>query len=309
MLPLEVFTVDFERVFQIAWSLDGSKIAVSHDKSESIISILDVETGQTRFNLAGHTRSIRGLAWKPDGTELISGSDDGTVKRWNITEGKMIAIYNYLPSYPRYDDYPYEVMSVAWKSDGTQFASAYTDGKIIIWNADDATKPTILEHAPANWINWNADGSHFASAHEGNLVQLWHPQTFQRLAVFEEHVDDVQYGAWSPDGRYLATVAQDVDWDASSGPAIIDQSGFHVRIWDVEMLVTQQVIVGEGVYRLSWSPDGRRLALGTIVGHVLVYDILNGQLLSTFNCAPLTTAVAWNPDGTTLAYVVTPNVN
>ena len=40
--------------------------------------------------LRGHTDSVRALAITPDGRTLVSGSDDRTIRRWDLTTGAEI---------------------------------------------------------------------------------------------------------------------------------------------------------------------------------------------------------------------------
>ena len=40
--------------------------------------------------LEGHSESVSSVAYSPDGAFLASGSDDKTIRIWNIGEGKEI---------------------------------------------------------------------------------------------------------------------------------------------------------------------------------------------------------------------------
>lgn len=47
--------------------------------------------GQLRASLHGHSADVISVAWSTDGKELISSSDDGTLKRWSLDRGELIA--------------------------------------------------------------------------------------------------------------------------------------------------------------------------------------------------------------------------
>ncbi|MFN7899359.1 MAG: WD40 repeat domain-containing protein [Synechococcaceae cyanobacterium] len=40
--------------------------------------------------LQGHTNSVNSVAFSPDGSRLVSGSDDNTLRLWNAATGKPI---------------------------------------------------------------------------------------------------------------------------------------------------------------------------------------------------------------------------
>ena len=39
----------------------------------------------------GHTNGIRSVAISPDGSKVVTGSDDNTAKIWNMADGSWIA--------------------------------------------------------------------------------------------------------------------------------------------------------------------------------------------------------------------------
>lgn len=45
---------------------------------------------QIRFKLEGHTTYVRALDFSPDGRTLFSGSQDGTVRTWDVEKGTLI---------------------------------------------------------------------------------------------------------------------------------------------------------------------------------------------------------------------------
>src|SRR5262249_26964878 len=46
--------------------------------------------GSQRF-LRGHTADMRTLSYSPDGTRLVTGAQDGTVRVWEAVSGKLLA--------------------------------------------------------------------------------------------------------------------------------------------------------------------------------------------------------------------------
>jgi WD40 repeat protein len=56
------------------------------------ILLLDAITGSQVAVLSGHTSRVRSLTFLPDGTSLVSGSDDKTLKLWDIQTGGVVVI-------------------------------------------------------------------------------------------------------------------------------------------------------------------------------------------------------------------------
>ncbi len=73
----------------------------------------------------GHSKAVLGFAWSPDGKEIVSGSDDGTVQMWDTKTGKQLWNYN-TGTY---------VFAVAWSPDGKEIASGGGDGSVTLLNA------------------------------------------------------------------------------------------------------------------------------------------------------------------------------
>ena len=105
-----------------------------------------------------------------------------------------------------------------------------------------------------------------------------------KTQILSGHFDDVTAVAWSPDGKRIATGADD-----------------GVRVWDV--------VTGEGLFSLehgskvrsvAWSPDGRRIAAASD-GGVRVLDAVTGEELLNLEHSSQVDSVAWSPDGSRIA--------
>lgn len=62
--------------------------------------------------LEGHTSAVRSVAFSPDSMQIVSGSYDGTVWRWDAATGQQL-----LPALEGHTD---GVHSVAFSTDGKQ---------------------------------------------------------------------------------------------------------------------------------------------------------------------------------------------
>jgi WD40 repeat protein len=86
---LDTFKGHTGGVESVAYSPDGSRIVSGSD--DKTIKIWDAETGWRILwtggghelqSLEGHTSWVRSVVYSPDGSRIVSGSSDDTIKIW-----------------------------------------------------------------------------------------------------------------------------------------------------------------------------------------------------------------------------------
>ncbi len=82
------------------------------------IGIREDETKAVRWKLKGHSDGVRSLAFSRDGKRLASGSEDKSVRVWNVAEMKQELVFT---------DHTDTVWSVAFSPNGKWLASASED--------------------------------------------------------------------------------------------------------------------------------------------------------------------------------------
>jgi WD40 repeat protein len=76
----------FPIMLAAAFSHDGLMLAVgTYDGRDRAIKVVDVASGTVLKTFLGHFDHVQSLAFAPDDTELISGSDDCTVRVWDLS--------------------------------------------------------------------------------------------------------------------------------------------------------------------------------------------------------------------------------
>jgi COMPASS component SWD3 len=53
--------------------------------ADAAIKVWDTLTGRLIYTFEGHLAGISTLVWSPDGQWIASGSDDKTIRFWNVT--------------------------------------------------------------------------------------------------------------------------------------------------------------------------------------------------------------------------------
>jgi len=79
-----------ETVRSVAYSPNGTRMAITYKFSAGIIHLLDAGTLEKIFEFRGHSHKVTTLTFTSDGRRLITGSDDGTVRFWDLNHGKPV---------------------------------------------------------------------------------------------------------------------------------------------------------------------------------------------------------------------------
>jgi WD40 repeat protein len=108
--------------------------------------VWDASTGVELKELKGHTSSVYSVAFSSDGTRIVSGSDDNSVRVWDASTGVELK---------ELKGHASSVYSVAFSSDGTRIVSGSRDNSVQVWDASTGILSDIIfawHLADLNWI-------------------------------------------------------------------------------------------------------------------------------------------------------------
>lgn len=266
---------------------DVRSVAFTADGSHLVTGSVDgtVRTWDLRPVIATGSGPILGVAFSPDGHRLITGARDGTSRLWDAQTGHEIGE----PVH-----YAGAVTSVAFSPDGQQIAIGAGDGTIALTRLDTGAATTFVGDSAVFAIAYSPDGRILASGgHEG--IKLWKAADGQSLGPpLVDPSADFGIGplAFSPDGHHVAGGGDDGT----------------IAIWDIDTrtMVGDRLKI-EAIYRgidgLAYSPDGRRLASAGADHTVRVWNVDTGKQLfePVRGHTDMARSVAFSPDGHRLA--------
>ena len=156
----------------LSWAPHDPIIAVAEQDHSVYTWGINTEIGGSRS--VGHTRKVMAVDWSPNGSKVVSGAQDNTVRVWSIPPMNQSATLDgtSLLVYRGHSDW---VLAVAWSPDGSKIASAGRDQTVQVW---DATSGKLLftyrgHTAPVNSLAWSLDSKFIASASDDQTVQVW----------------------------------------------------------------------------------------------------------------------------------------
>lgn len=179
------------------------------------------------------------------------------------------------------------VTGVAYSPDGSMFASADIDRRVIVWNARTARTLAVL-HGSTQFtgVAFSPDGVALAASDASGHVTVWNATTRRRLRTLDDG-GQVETIAFDPVRDLLATANADGK----------------VTLWNWRTGARLRTVEHDSsvVYTVAFSPSGRRLATGDADGLVAFFDPVTGRALGGRRVASDVNAIAYSPNGRTIA--------
>ena len=215
------------------WKLSYHNNTIAIRSSSGDITILNATAGSQTAVLSGHTRAVRYLTFSSDGTSLTSGSDDCTVKLWDLQTGGVVKTFS---------GHTERVWSVSISPDLATIASGSDDYTICLWNIQTGEcYQTIQQQGYVLYVTFSPmDPQHLVSICY-NKVWQWSTNGHQIKPPYEGSCI-----AFSSDGTQLVSYNKAVATVQNSHSGAIVAK---LNAADCE------------VHRCCFSPDGRLVAV------------------------------------------------
>ncbi|KAG8795687.1 hypothetical protein FRC12_011296 [Ceratobasidium sp. 428] len=244
----------------------------------------------------GHHDEITALAYSPDGAYLVSGSEDCTLRIWDVRTGRMVG-------QPFDSSHTGGIQSVSFSPDGTRVVSGSFDQTIRIWDVDTRRMlgtPFLRHTSLITSVAYSPDGTHIASSSSDKTIRIWDAHTGQMIgSPLIGHTDWVNSVSYSPDGAFLVSGSEDRTiriWNTQTGRTVghpLEDYGHSVKsvayspdglyivacsydtacVWDAytgSMIGQPHELGRDQFYSISYSSAGANLSLNYLNGAVYV---------------------------------------
>ena len=269
--------------------------------------------------LVGHSGEVNTVAVSRDGKRIVSGSDDKTVKLWNLNEGKEIR------SFKGHSDWVY---AVAISPNGEIVVSGSKDKTVKVWNLKNGKELLNLKGHKGliNSVAISADNQNIASGSYDNTIKIWNLKTGQLLRTLTGHSGPVLSVAFSPNNRTIVSSSVDKTvkvWDKNTGKELRSLQGHSsdinsvtlspdgqlvasvsddksIKVWNVNTGRELRTFTGHtaDINSVAFSPNGKILATGSDDKTIRFWNLKTGEKLATLqgHTAPIF-AVTFSPNG------------
>jgi WD40 repeat protein len=208
----------------------------------------------------GDGKSVWAVNFSPDGQQLVTGSNDGKIRLWNLqTQTPQEKILSPGDGSP--------VLSMSFSSKGRQLATGSADGKIRLWNLQtQQPREKILspgDGSPVLSMSFSSKGRQLATGSADGKIRLWNLQTQQprETVIAPGNGFAVLSISFNSKGRQLATGSADGK----------------VRLWNLQTQQPRETVItpgdGSPVLSISFSSNEQQLSTASANGVVRLWNL------------------------------------
>ncbi|DBA04081.1 TPA: hypothetical protein N0F65_009428 [Lagenidium giganteum] len=215
------------------------------------LRVLNLSNGVVEKTIDAGAGELWQVAYSPDETKLVSGSQQGKVNIFDLESEKIVQEFRTQAKF---------VLSVAYAPDGKHVACGGFDGFVGIYDVETGEQVHKYEDRtkPVRSISYSPDGKYLFAASDDMHINVYDVAHNNSVATLSGHISWVLSVASSPDGRHFASGGADR----------------RVKIWDLGMrqcLSTFETHTDQ-VWSVAYNSSGSRLVSGGDDALLQVYE-------------------------------------
>lgn len=202
----------------------------------------------------GHFDAMNALCYSPDGSRVVTASDDGKLKVWDINSGFCLTTFT---------EHTGAVSAVAFAKKGQVMFSASMDGTVRAWDLirfRNFRTFTAPERVQFSSLAVDPSGEVVVAGSQDEFeIYVWSVQTGSLLDSLAGHEGPISCLAFGTENSVLASTS----WDKT------------IRIWNIfsRSQQVEPIEVEHDVLALAMRPDSKEVAVSTLSGNLVFYDI------------------------------------
>ncbi len=266
------------------------------EDAEDIVSL----KFQADFDLSSSPgrKRIRNVKFTPDGNSLVAGLNQDWIAVWDIKSGQLK--YTNVPEQSRrYVDahantISWDTRSIAISPDGKFIASTTTLHAVQVWRALGLKAYRFLEtlNHPPESVAFSSSGDWLLAGmmNDGTIQSWYRDDDFRSVDSIKGHDNAVEAIKFHP--NKLNFISCSVDGTVKEW-SIVDEGIKAVKTYEGH---DEQHIVD-----VTYSPDGRLLAAGSVNGQIYMWETSTGKLIHQLDHDQVVREIEFSPDGEFLA--------
>lgn len=301
------------------FSPDGKKIiTICNNSLDSVAKIWDAASGKLITALTG-SGYIDHASFSPDGLEVLTVSQDTTVKIWDVSSAKLrmnlkgyfgifspvgknivtLTDNNITRVWDKYFEPPIgdlinnagSAHDIAFSSHEKNILISYNSDTTKIWDSESREQVGDLNHLSVNDIALSSDGKKIITT-SGNNIKVWDVDSYKFLTDLTRLANLKKLYAIAPDAEKILGITEDNHCkilEVGSGKVIAD--------------LTNNINsdLSDGIYQVStaaFSPNGKDIFIGSYKRAAEIRDASSGRYIAKISRLPdFFLDAVFSPDG------------
>jgi WD40 repeat protein len=214
-------------------SPDGARVAAAFNEPGygANVWVWDIATQKIAAALDGQVGTVNDIAFSPDGTRVVTASDNLSAKVWDAATGaELMALSSHAKT----------VFRAAWSPDGKQIVTASSDDAARIWDAATGSETaTIPSDRWLDHVSFSPGGHNLLTTTD-EFALLWNWASSEVSAALDGEVNGMSRAPFNPKGTRIAGVA-----------------GGRAKVWNA--VTGSELLTLPGVRHAAFHPDEIRL--------------------------------------------------